>query len=53
MKLKAFAVVKSREILFSVIPADPGSGLARTGYGVRHDDFETFYEIVSFINKRE
>ena len=31
---------------------DAESGLPRTGYGVRHDDFETFYETIKFnINK--
>jgi hypothetical protein len=63
LKSNIDGLVKSRKNLFSVIPADPGSspggiqyiqyvldtgsGLPRTGYGVRHDDFETFYEIVN------
>ena len=61
---KGDGLVKSRKILFSVIPAkagiqctqyvfDAGSGLLRTGYGVRYDDSETFYGTIKrWMRKR-
>ena len=37
IKFKFDGLVKSQKIPFSVMPADPGSDLPRTGYGVREE----------------